>query len=161
MKCPACENQLTEHKISGIQVHVCQGSCGGFWFPLSQVRKLEHVKPGAGSEFLLFEKADGVKIYRGAEHPCPQCQTTLLYRHFFSKKYDTEVNQCSKCSGFWIDAGGLVDLMKTSGKVKDKLLENYFTIIMDDKISGMNIASSDISQAADQITKIFNFLKPT
>ena len=141
-------------------MHVCQGSCGGFWFPLSQVRKLEHVKPGAGSEFLLFEKADGVKIYRGAEHPCPQCQTTLLYRHFFSKKYDTEVNQCSKCSGFWIDVGGLIDLIKTSKKGKDELVENYFTFIMDEKVSEMNLANEDIEEAAKWIKIILSFLTP-
>jgi Zn-finger nucleic acid-binding protein len=161
MKCPACESELTEHKVSGVQVNVCSGSCGGLWFHLTQARKLERLKPGAGSALLHFEKADGVKIYRGAEHPCPQCKTTLLYRHFFSKKHDTEVNQCAKCSGFWIDVGGLAKIMNSSQEERKKLLEKYFTAIMDEKISGMNLVNEDIAQAAIMITVIFDFLKPS
>jgi uncharacterized protein len=158
MKCPACENELTEQKISGIHVNVCCDSCAGFWFHHSQLKKMERVKLGAGSELLHFKKAEGVKIYRGAEHPCPQCKTTLLYRHFFSKKHDTEVNQCSKCSGFWVDAGGLIDIMKTSKK--EELLEIYFAAIINEKISGMNLGNQDIAKAAVFITVIFNFLNP-
>ncbi|MZH14979.1 MAG: hypothetical protein F3742_09450 [Nitrospinae bacterium] len=158
MKCPACENSFTEKKISGIQVHICSGFCGGFWFSLSQIKKIKGVKPGTGSELLLLEKAEGVKFYRGAEHPCPQCKTTLLYRHFFSKQYDIEVDQCSKCSGFWVDAGGLIDIMKKPEN--DELIKKYSAVIFDEKISGMNLANHDVSQAADLITTIFKFLLP-
>ena len=160
MKCPACENKLTEHKISGVQVNVCGGSCGGLWFQLNQTRKIERLKPGAGSSLLHFEVADGVKTYRGAEHPCPYCKTTLLYRHFFSRKLDTEVNQCSKCSGFWIDVGGLSKIIQSQQEGKEEDLEKYFTAIMDEKISGINIANQDMAQAAKMITSIFRFLKP-
>ena len=160
MKCPACENKLTEHKISGVQVFVCRGSCGGLWFQLNQTRKIERLKPGAGSAFLHLEVADGVKTYRGAEHPCPHCKTTLLYRHFFSRKFDTEVNQCSKCSGFWIDVGGLAKIVKSSSEEKKELIEIYFTTIMNEKISGMNLGNQDVAQAAELIKKIFDFLRP-
>jgi uncharacterized protein len=160
MKCPACENELTEHKVSGILVNVCQGSCGGLWFHLTQTRKIERLKPGAGSALLHFEVADGVKTYRGAEHPCPHCRTTLLYRHFFSRKLDTEVNQCSKCSGFWIDVGGLTKIAKSPSEEKKELIENYFTAVINEKISEMNLANQDIAQAAEMITSIFIFIKP-
>jgi len=160
MKCPACENELTEHKVSGFQVNICRGSCGGLWFHLTQTRKIERLKPGAGSSLLHFEVADGVKTYRGAEHPCPYCKTTLLYRHFFSRKLDTEVNQCAKCSGFWVDVGGLVKVMSSPQEERKELLEKYFTAIMDGKISGMNLGNEDIAQAAEMITSIFRFLNP-
>jgi uncharacterized protein len=160
MKCPACENELTEHKISGVQVNVCHGSCGGLWFHLTQTRKIKHLKPGAGSALLNLKVADGVKTYRGAEHPCPHCKTTLLYRHFFSRNFDTEVNQCSKCSGFWIDVGGLAKIVKSPSQEKKELFESYFAVIMNEKISGMNFASQDMAQAAEMITSIFNFIKP-
>ena len=160
MKCPACENELSEIKVVGIDVKVCRGSCGGLWFHLSQVKKIERLKLGAGSILLSIDKADGVKIYRGAEHPCPQCKTTLLYRHFFSREFDTEVNQCAKCSGFWIDVGGLAKIMNSSQEERKKLLEKYFTAIMDEKISEMNLGNQDVAQAAELIKKIFNFLRP-
>jgi uncharacterized protein len=160
MRCPACGNELTEHKISGIQVNVCRGSCGGLWFHLTQTRKIEHLKSGAGSALLHFEVADGVKIYRGAEHPCPHCKTTLLYRHFFSRKFDTEVNQCSKCSGFWIDMGGLSKIIKSHSKEKKELIEAYYTAIKNEKIAEMNLLNQDVAQAVKMIISIFNFIKP-
>ena len=161
MRCPACENELTEYKASKFTVDICRGSCGGIWIHHSQAEKIQHLKPGIGTDLLLFEKADGVKTYRNSEHPCPNCKTTLLYRHFFSKKYDTEVNQCSKCSGFWIDLGGLTEILISRKKNKRDLIENYFTVIRNEKISRMNLANQDIAEAAELITVIFNFLRPS
>ena len=160
MKCPACENELSEIKVVGVDVKICRGSCGGLWFHLLQVKKIERLKLGTGSILLSIDKADGVKIYRGAEHPCPQCKTTLLYRHFFSREFDTEVNQCAKCSGFWIDVGGLVKIMNSPQKEQKELLEIYSTAIMDGKISGMNLGNQDIAQASEIIASIFRFLTP-
>jgi len=160
MRCPACENELTSHKVSGVKVDVCQGSCGGIWFYPSQTKKIKSLNPGAGSEVLLFKKGEGVKTYRNSEHPCPNCKTTLLYRHFFSRKFDVEVNQCSKCAGFWVDAGGLSKIMMSTKKEKKKLIENYFSTIVNEKISKMNLANQDIAEAAELITVIFKFLIP-
>ena len=159
MNCPACENELSEHKVSGIRVNVCSGFCGGLWFNLSQARKIERLKQGAGSELLHFEIADGVKTYRGAEHPCPHCKTTLLYRHFFNQNFDTEVNQCSKCSGFWVDVGGLSKIMQSHSE-KKKLIEIYYTAIRNEKIAEMNLSNPDVAQAVEMIISIFNFIKP-
>ena len=52
MECPACKNELTEHKVSSIKVDICQGACGGIWINYSQIKKIEHLKPGAGAELL-------------------------------------------------------------------------------------------------------------
>lgn len=160
MKCPACENKLTQYKASGIKVEICCGCCGGIWFPFSQTKKLAQLKPGSGSELLITNNADGVKTYRNSEHPCPNCKTTLLYRHFFSRKYDTEVNQCSKCGGFWIDLGGLTEILISREKNKIDLIENYFTSIKKEKISNMNLANQEIADTAKLINVIFNFLRP-
>jgi len=160
MRCPACENELTLHKVSGIKLDVCQDSCGGLWFHPSQIKKIKRLKPGIGSKVLLFKKAEGVKTYRNSEHPCPNCKTTLLYRHFFSRKYDIEVNQCSKCAGFWIDAGGLSKIMMSANKEKKELIENFSCFIMNEKILKMNLVNQDIAEASELITVIFKFLIP-
>ena len=125
-----------------------------------KARKIERLKQGAGSALLNFEIADGVKTYRGAEHPCPHCKTTLLYRHFFSRNFDTEVNQCSKCSGFWIDVGGLSKIIRSNSKEKKELIEVYFTAIRNEKISEMSLLNEDVAQAVKLIISIFNIIKP-
>ena len=99
-------------------------------------------------------------MYRGAEHICPQCRTTLLFRHFFSKEWDTEVNQCAKCGGFWIDVAGLSKLQSMNGQQKQKAVDKYFSIIFHKKISGIHILNEDVDRAAKNIIQIFRFLCP-
>ena len=160
MRCPACENELIMVNVSGVKVDTCQSSCGGLWFHPSEIKKIKRLKPGAGSDVLFFEKVEGVKTYRDSEHPCPNCKTTLLYRHFFSRKHDLEVNQCSKCAGFWVDIGGLGKIILSKKKEKKELIENYFSIIMNEKISKMDLSNQDIAEAAELITVIIKFLIP-
>lgn len=160
MRCPACENELVMRKVSGVKIEVCQSSCGGLWFHPSQIKKIKRLQPGAGYDFLFCEKAEGVKTYRDSEHPCPNCKTTLLYRHFFSREDDLEVNQCSKCAGFWVDAGGLAKIIISKKEEKKELIKNYFSVIMNEKIPKMNLANQDIAEAAELITVIFKFLIP-
>jgi len=160
MDCPACKNVLTKIVQAGVKVLVCQNECGGLWFSQSQLRRLEELKSGLGSSLLKIERADGVKVYRGAEHICPQCKTTLLFRHFFSKELDTEVNQCAKCGGFWIDVAGLAKLQSLNGQQKQKAVGKYFAIIFYKKILGIHILNEDVAKAVKTIIQIFQFLCP-
>ena len=108
----------------------------------------------------MIKRADGIKVYRRVEHICPQCKTTLLFRHFFSKEMDTEVNQCAKCGGFWVDVAGLAKLQSMNGQQKQKALDKYFSIIFQKKISGIHILNEDVTKAVKNIIKIFRFLCP-
>ena len=126
MECPACENVLTKFINAGVKVLACKDECGGLWFSQSQVKRLEKFKSGLGASLLKIKRADGVKVYRGVEHICPQCKTTLLFRHFFSKEFDTEVNQCAKCGGFWVDVAGLAKLQTMHGQKKQKAADKYY-----------------------------------
>ena len=160
MKCPACQNELQENVIAGIKIQACRGECGGLWFDRFQFKKLQSLKSGLGQSLLMIERAEGVKIYRGAEHACPVCQTTLLYRHFFSAEANTEINQCSKCRGFWIDLAGLAGLYSLPTNQRNKAIENYFSTIINEKISGMRSHHDDMAQQAQVLVEIFRFLCP-
>lgn len=160
MECPACKNLLTEIVQVGVKVLVCQGECGGLWFSHSQVWKLEKLKSGMGTQFLKISRADGVKIFRGVEHICPQCKTTLLFRHFFSKELDTEVDQCAKCAGFWAGVTGLAKIQSIEETQKKKAIDNYFSIILNKKITGIKILNEDVADALKSIFHIFRFLCP-
>ena len=134
MRCPACKNLLSKFTKSNIMVLVCDGECGGLWFSQSQIKRLTNLKLGLGASLLQVNRVDGIKAYRKVEHICPQCQTTLLFRHFFSKKDDTEVNQCAKCGGFWVDAAGLSKLKHMDdNQKKQKAINSYFRNIIQKK----------------------------
>jgi uncharacterized protein len=160
MKCPACENELQKCVIAGIEVQTCRGECGGLWFDRFQFNKLQHLKPGIGKSLVIIERSEGVKIYRDAEHACPACKTTLLYRHFFSAKWDTEINQCSKCRGFWIDLAGLARLQMLPANERIQAVEKYFTTLIDEKLTGMRLRHGDMAEQAQVLELILNFLHP-
>ena len=160
MKCPACKNILTEIVQAGVKVFACQNECGGLWFSQQHIRRLEHLKSGLGKPLLKIKRSDGYKVYRGVEHICPQCKNTLLFRHFFSKEFDTEVNQCAKCGGFWIDVAGLAKLQSIDGRKKQKAVGEYFSIVFYKKILGIHILNEDVAKVVKNIIQIFQFLCP-
>lgn len=160
MKCPACENLLHKNVVAGIKTLTCRGECGGLWFDRFQFKKLKCLKPGIGKRLLNIERAEGVKIYRGAEHACPSCKTTLLYRHFFNVEWNTEINQCSKCGGFWVDLAGLAKIQSLPEDQKKMAFKKYFTTVIDEKISGMRLRHGDMAEQAEVLICILQFLCP-
>lgn len=160
MKCPACENELHETVVAGIKAQACHGECGGLWFDRFQFKKIQALKPGIGQSLLMIERAQGIKIYRGAEHACPACKTTLLYRHFFSAEWDTEIDQCSKCRGFWLDLSGLAKMLALPAYQREQAIEKYFTTIIDEKLLGMHLRHGDMAEQAQVLKQILRFLCP-
>jgi len=160
MHCPACKNALTKIIITSVQVLACEDGCGGLWFSQRQVKMLENLKPGLGMPLLKIKRADGIKAYRRVEHICPYCKTTLLFRHFYSKKLDTEVNQCAKCGGFWFDVAGFSKIQTMNGQQKQKAIDEYFSIIFYKKIKNIHILNEDVGKVVKNIIHIFKFLCP-
>ncbi|MBT5549572.1 MAG: zf-TFIIB domain-containing protein [Nitrospina sp.] len=160
MKCPACGNELQTIVVAGVSVQACQEECGSLWFDRFQFNRLKTLKPGIGKSLTIIERAEGVKIYRGAEHACPACKTTLLYRHFFSAEWDTEINQCCKCSGFWIDLAGLAKLQTLPVDRRKQAVEKYFAVVIDEKLAGMRLRHGDMAEQAQVLERILSFLHP-
>ena len=161
MNCPACQQELKLHKVTGVKVHACEGSCGGLWFEWSQVKKLKDRNAGAGSELLQVERAEGVHVFRDIQHPCPHCIHTLLYRHCFSKTFNYEVDQCSKCAGFWLDPGILARLPHTSSTEADRQsAQAYFKSLFDVNLKSEILTHPDAHEAAQFISQIYRFLTP-
>ncbi len=160
MHCPACKNALTKIIIASVKILACEDGCGGLWFSQSQVKMLENLKPGLGMPLLKIKRADGAKAYRRVEHICPYCKTTLLFRHFFSKEIDTEVNQCAKCGGFWFDVAGFSKIQTMNGQQKQKAIDEYFSIILYKKIKNIHILNEDVGKVVKNIIHIFKFLCP-
>lgn len=163
MKCPACENELIKFSVAGVTVLACEAGCGSYWFDVQQIKRLPERLPGAGASLLTtVRRADGVKTFRNSQHICPKCQSTLLYRHCFSRKLEMEVDQCSKCGGWWVDVGTLATLETHFSTEADRkqAAEDYFTSVFQDKVARMNRVNHDTLEAAQMIVQIFTFLTP-
>jgi hypothetical protein len=72
--------------------------------------------------------------------------TTLLYRYVHNRKLDTEVNQRSKYSGFWISLGGVVKSKKTNIEKRKHLIQTYYKESTKELFSGINLTDYGIDQ---------------
>jgi Zn-finger nucleic acid-binding protein len=162
LTCPSCGDSLKPKETAGVRAHVCEGGCGGLWFELQQVRRLKDRLPGSGQEFLFIERSEGVHLWRNPEHPCPVCRTTLLYRHCFSRKQEVEIDQCSKCGGYWVEPGRLAALGNDakSPEEKTELARDFFEDLFDRRVRGMNMVNHDTLESAQQIVRVFHFITP-
>lgn len=163
MKCPACENELLKISVAGVNVLACEAGCGSYWFDTLQIKRLMERLPGAGASLLkTVRRADGVKTFRNNQHICPKCQSTLLYRHCFSRELEMEVDQCSKCGGWWVDVGTLATLESRYSTEADRkqAADDYFIIVFQNKVANMNRVNHDTLEAAQTIVEIFTFLTP-
>ncbi len=162
MKCPSCENELRQVSVAGVTVQACEDGCGRYWFDNQQIRRLPERLPGAGASLLAVSRAEGVKTFRNSQHICPKCQSTLLYRHCFSRELEMEVDQCSKCGGWWVDVGKLATIESRFPTEADRIqaAEDYFTSVFQNKVARMNRVNHDTLEAAQNIVQIFTFLTP-
>lgn len=163
MKCPSCRHRLSAVVAQGVRVSACQGGCGGLWFDRFELKKLRNNFQGAGEKLLDIDRAEGVRFYWDVEPICPKCETTLLFRHFFSKRRDVEVDQCSKCGGgVWVDPGELADFMRRPlhEAARKKAFADYFQTIFGERIAAMDLFKQDVHAAAQSIVNIFLFICP-
>ena len=85
MECPACKNTLTKIIKASVQVLACEDECGGLWFSQSQVNKLKKLNSGLGMSLLKIKRADGIKVYRGAEHILSTVQNHIAVQTLFQQ----------------------------------------------------------------------------
>ena len=187
LACPSCQNRLMPRQLSSIQLYFCEDGCGGIWLGHREVDKLARrnsftgeqleqilldpdkslevpdcVPAGAGGEVWQWNRAEGVRVFRNVEHICPRCRNTLLYRHCFHRGMDLEIDQCSKCGGWWIEAGRLFEIF-APGQEKAGIrqeAQDFFKILFEDKVANMSIVNHDTLEAAQTIVRIFRFLTP-
>ncbi|HEY9175583.1 MAG TPA: zf-TFIIB domain-containing protein [Verrucomicrobiae bacterium] len=107
MICPACSRELTETQVGAVVVDVCHGGCGGIWFDLFELQRVDEQHEAAGEPLLNIPRDPAIQVDFSRKRACPRCDGIKLKRHFFSAKRQIEVDQCPNCGGYWLDAGEL------------------------------------------------------
>ena len=102
MKCPACKEALREKGAGGMTVDVCYGGCGGIWFDVSE---LQRVDAQAANTLHTIWHDPNIKIPLSQQRLCPRCPDQVLDRKWFSESKEVEIDQCPKCGGIWLDEG--------------------------------------------------------
>jgi Zn-finger nucleic acid-binding protein len=128
MKCPACFNELTEIQVGDLQVDVCQGGCGGIWFDVFELQRVDEADEAAGEALLQVRRDEHVHVDPARKRQCPRCPDVKLHRHFFSAKRRVEVDQCPNCGGYWLDAGELAQIRAENTETAQAEEERHFTL---------------------------------
>lgn len=163
MKCPACENDLTQVRVGDITVDVCKGGCGGIWFDLFEIKKVDEPHESAGQLLLDVEKNEKLTIDQNKKRRCPKCVDIVMMRHFFSVKKQVTVDECPGCGGYWLDVGELGMIrneFSTEGERK-KAAEAYFSEVFDAQLSAMIAQGGEKAERARKIARMFRFICPS
>ena len=163
MNCPACENELQEISVGGVEVDVCRDGCGGIWFDNYELEKFDETHESAGEGLLDIERDDSVIVDHTKRLKCPACDNVVMMRHFFSVKKEAEVDECPNCGGFWLDAGELGkirSLFKTEEE-RHKAAEEYFSEVFGGELAAMEAEDQAKLNKVLKISNMFRFICPS
>ena len=83
-------------------VDVCYGGCGGIWFDLSELERVD--ARSAASLHTIWR--DPIKpVLRTEPRTCPRCPNQVLQKEWFSDLKKVEIDRCPTCGGIWLDEG--------------------------------------------------------
>lgn len=129
MRCPVCENEMTEVDFGTAVVDVCKEGCKGIWFDPMELRKVR-----------MDEEAAADALKEALEHPrmsdsgrgrleCPRCRVPM-HRHKFRSAREVDVDECYVCGGLYLDSGELKAIRE--GSLSDEEEREYFDSLVRD-----------------------------
>ncbi len=163
MKCPACDNAMTEVKVQDINVDVCRGGCGGVWFDWFELKKVDEPHEAMGEDLMHVERAAGVELHEDGKRNCPRCEGVPMLKHFASVKREVQVDECPNCAGFFLDHGELNsirDQFETEDQRK-QAAEAVFSDLFDEGLDEMAAEGEEKLERAQGMARMFRFLLPS
>ena len=116
-----------------------------------------------GEKLLDINRDKSVVVDHNARLNCPNCEDTIMMRHFFSAKKEVEVDECSKCAGYWLDYGELGRIRNQFHSEEERKIaaKEYFSEVFDVELTKMKSESDEKAKKAKKIAKIFRFICPS
>lgn len=163
MKCPACERELQEMKVSDLVVDVCQDGCGGIWFDNFELEKVDEKHESAGEPLLDIPRDESLTVDYTITRPCPKCDGIKMMKHFVSVKKEVEVDECGACAGIWLDYGelGKIRNQYATEEERKNAAQAYFSTLFDDHLAAMRAEGEEKLNKAKKIAKMFRFICPS
>jgi Zn-finger nucleic acid-binding protein len=109
MECPACQRDLTALVAGGLEVHACQGGCGGAWLAEPTLEKVEKSLKATTQALLEISRDKDIRVASAAKRPCPKCRGVRMMHYSFTVERTVEIDECGSCGGVWLDHDELRD----------------------------------------------------
>lgn len=161
MNCPACSHSLKPLSLGGVTVDVCDGGCGGVWFDKRELDAFD--EPSEFADPLLGIHRDPSAVPDGARHHCPSCTGIVMMRHFFSTRFEVEVDECPGCGGFWLDHGELEHIRAQFDSADDRQRANeaFLARNLASPLASMDRDVQDDMRRAHRLSRLFRWACPS
>jgi uncharacterized protein len=162
MKCPVCLEALTAVRADNVTVDVCLGGCGGIWFDIFELQKLDDPQDVGGEILIHLKKREDLNIDYTQRRKCPRCGDIIMMRHFYSPRRRVEVDECPSCGGFWLDAGELALIRGEHENEAEQqaAVEKYLDDMSASILGRMREGGQEGATRARRIGQLFRFSAP-
>jgi len=163
VNCPACARELNPMTAGGVTVDVCDGGCGGLWLDKRELDHFDEPHESAGEALLAVHRGAGVTVDLDRRPTCPHCEGIVLMRHFFSPRFELEVDACPSCGGFWLDHGELGRIREQfdDDEQRREATERFLAENLAPHLDRMRTESSAQEHKARRIANLFRFFCPS
>lgn len=120
MQCINCGKPMRVIQVGQVAVDVCADGCGGMWFDMLELKRLDALSQGEGQRLLHIQPPAPVKVDQTQRRSCPKCRDVVMMRHFYSPLRRVQVDQCPNCGGFWLDGGELRLIHEETGLSEER-----------------------------------------
>ena len=163
MDCPACDRSLEPVEVSGLELEICRGGCGGVWFDNYELEKVDERKESAGEALLDVGRAPDVEVDHERPRACPSCREAVMRRHFFTVKREVEVDECPACAGVWLDAGELSEIRRQFDDAEDReqAAAEEYQRLFGEEMDRMREESEERLERARSFARALRFVLPS
>ena len=110
MNCPRCSRQLLGVTAAGVKVDVCQNGCGGIWFDLFELERMDQPDEPVGWLLENVRIDPSLEFDLAGSIDCPRCEGIALMRQKYREDSPLMVDKCRVCGGTWLDFGELFSI---------------------------------------------------
>ena len=149
--------------VGGITVDVCEGGCAGIWFDNYELSKVDESHEVAGEALLNLRRNPAVTVDHTAKRKCPKCEDQIMMRHFYSTKWEVEVDECPTCAGIWLDQGelGAIRTQFATEAERDQAAQAFFEEAFGDEMEEMRAQSEEKLAHRKKLGNMFRFICPS
>ncbi|MHC1763268.1 MAG: zf-TFIIB domain-containing protein [Verrucomicrobiia bacterium] len=162
MNCPVCGTSLNPVQAGNVTVDVCVGGCGGIWFDIFELKKLDEPHETAAEMLVEIQRGERRPADQPQRRKCPRCPDIVMMRHFYSPRRRVEVDECPSCGGFWLDAGELA-LIREEHKDEEAqkaAIAEYLDAASASILGPIRLAGDEQTVRARRIELLFRFTRP-
>lgn len=136
MNCLRCSESLQVVKNEDVEVDVCLDGCGGIWFDVFELKKMNEKHEVSASFLNQVSSKNYASVDTTPRLKCPKCKSITMLRHFYSIKKEVTIDHCGGCAGYWLDGGELeavLNQFETEAE-KTRATHELFSKLMTDEV---------------------------